>query len=253
MGFDTDNIAAQLDGLLPDRAQGGPFMPDRSRAAAEKAREMARRAAAAGVAKAKAAALAKQKRAAMAEAAAEAEGIPVQAGQTLRSARAAARRADEARAADEAQAALLASPPSVPDVADVPPAARGAVLRLQGTSRPELDALLRKLGLDLSVRLTKNDTANLLACLLTCSETQLKALRGQAKVPVVIKTVINRILEDADSGSMATVLTLWERVFGKAPLSDPGPAQADAGLPGILPGQPVSREAYVVIRDTLMK
>lgn len=128
----------------------------------------------------------------------------------------------------------------------------GKALQLQGTSRPEITKLLTSLNINLSVQLTKQDTANLLACLLTCNEAQLAALYSNKKIPIVIKTVIKRLQEDAKLGNIETVEKLWDRVFGKG--------QMQLNLPegqqlqtGIIPNVPVSREAYVVIRDTFIK
>lgn len=127
-----------------------------------------------------------------------------------------------------------------------------SALQLQGASRPEITKLLTSLNINLSVQLTKQDTANLLACLLTCNHSQLQALMTNKKVPVVIKTVIKRLIEDEKLGNIETIEKLWDRIFGKGPmqLSLPEGQQLQTG---IIPNQPVSREAYIVIRDTLMK
>lgn len=127
-----------------------------------------------------------------------------------------------------------------------------SALQLQGASRPEITKLLTSLNINLSVQLTKQDTANLLACLLTCNNSQLQALMTNKKVPVVIKTVIKRLIEDEKLGNIETIEKLWDRIFGKGPmqLSLPEGQQLQTG---IIPNQPVSREAYILIRDTLMK
>lgn len=127
-----------------------------------------------------------------------------------------------------------------------------SALRLQGTSRPEITKLLTSLNINLSIQLTKQDTANLLACLLTCNHSQLQALMTNKKVPVVIKTVIKRLIEDEKLGNIETIEKLWDRIFGKGPmqLSLPEGQQLQTG---IIPNQPVSREAYILIRDTLIK
>lgn len=128
----------------------------------------------------------------------------------------------------------------------------GEALRLQGTSRPEVTKLLTSLNINLSVRLTKNDTANLLACLLTCNEAQLMALYNNKKIPIAIKTVIKRLQEDAKLGNIDTIERLWDRVFGKGQMQYDLPQDQQLHT-GILPDTPVSREAYIIIRDTLMK
>ena len=126
------------------------------------------------------------------------------------------------------------------------------LLQLQGASRPEITKLLTSLNINLSVQLTKQDTANLLACLLTCNESQLQALMNNKKIPVVIKTVIKRLIEDMKLGNIETVEKLWDRIFGKGAMQLNLPEQAQLQT-GILPNVPISREAYIVIRDTLMK
>lgn len=128
----------------------------------------------------------------------------------------------------------------------------GQALQLQGTSRPEITKLLTSLNINLSVQLTKQDTANLLACLLTCNESQLHALMNNKKVPVVIKTVIKRLIEDMKLGNIDTVEKLWDRIFGKGQMQLNLPEQQQLQT-GILPNIPISREAYIVIRDTLIK
>lgn len=129
----------------------------------------------------------------------------------------------------------------------------GQALQLQGASRADITKLLTSLNINLSVRLTKSDTANLLACLLTCNESQLHALMNNKKIPVVIKTVIKRLLEDMKLGNIDTVERLWDRIFGKGAMQLDLPPQTSQLEQGILPNTPISREAYIVIRDTLIK
>ena len=127
-----------------------------------------------------------------------------------------------------------------------------SALQLQGASRPEITKLLTSLNINLSVQLTKQDTANLLACLLTCNHSQLQALMANKKVPVVIKTVIKRLIEDEKLGNIETIEKLWDRIFGKGlmQLSLPEGQQLQTG---IIPNVPVSREAYLIIRENLIK
>lgn len=126
------------------------------------------------------------------------------------------------------------------------------LLQLQGASRPEIVKLLTSLNINLSVQLSKQDTANLLACLLTCNESQLQALMNNKKIPVVIKTVIKRLIEDMKLGNTETIEKLWDRIFGKGQMQLNLPEQAQLQT-GILPNVPISREAYVIIRESLMK
>ena len=127
-----------------------------------------------------------------------------------------------------------------------------SALQLQGASRPEITKLLTSLNINLSVQLTKQDTANLLACLLTCNESQLQALMNNKKIPVVVKTVIKRLIEDMKLGNIETVEKLWDRIFGKGQMQLNLPEQQQLQT-GILPNVPVSREAYLIIRENLIK
>lgn len=130
-----------------------------------------------------------------------------------------------------------------------------AMQTLQGTNRPEMAKLFTALGINLSVRLSKTDTANLLACLMTCNETQLQALLSNDKMPLALKAIIRRIIFDAQNGQTDTIERLWDRLFGKGPMSlDATPISGGAPVAnGLIPDQPISREAYIIIRDTLMK
>lgn len=127
-----------------------------------------------------------------------------------------------------------------------------SALQIQGTTRPEITKLLTQLNINLSVQLTKQDTANLLACLLTCNESQLTALMNNKKVPVAIKIVIKRLLEDMKLGNMDTIDRLWDKIFGKGAMQLNLPEEQQLQT-GIIPNVPVSREAYILIRDTLIK
>src|SRR5574344_347808 len=127
-----------------------------------------------------------------------------------------------------------------------------SIMASQGTTRPEVVRLLTQLNVNMNLQLTKNDTANLLACLLTANENQLKAIYNNKKVPVAIKTVIKRILDDSKLGNIETVERIWDRVFGKAGMMLNLPEQTQQ-MTGIIPNTPISREAYIVIRDTLIK
>lgn len=123
-----------------------------------------------------------------------------------------------------------------------------------GTTKREVVKLLNSLNINLSLNLSQSDTYNLLSCLLTCNETQLYALLNNIKVPVAIKTVIKRLLEDAKLGNIDTIERLWDRIFGKtnkATLELPIGTQ-QIMTQGIIPNTVVSREAYTIIRDTII-
>jgi hypothetical protein len=133
----------------------------------------------------------------------------------------------------------------------MPPAQVRQVAALQGATREDVLKLLSSLNINLNLQLSKSDTANLLACLLTCNESQLDALERNRKVPVVIKTVIKRLKEDAKLGNIDTIERLWDRIFGKANMMLNLPSETTVN--GIIPDTPVSREAYMVIREAYLK
>ena len=58
--------------------------------------------------------------------------------------------------------------------------------------------------------------------------------------------------DDAKLGNIETVEKLWDRVFGKSQMQLNLPEQQQLQT-GIIPNVPVSREAYVIIRESLMK
>ena len=127
-----------------------------------------------------------------------------------------------------------------------------SILASQGTTKPEVVRLLTQLNVNLNLQLTKTDTANLLACLLTANENQLNAIYKNKKVPLAIKTVIKRMIDDSKLGNIETVEKLWDRIFGKTGMMLNLPEQTQQ-MTGIIPNTPVSREAYIVIRDTLLR
>lgn len=122
-----------------------------------------------------------------------------------------------------------------------------------GTTKRDVVKLLGSLNINLSLNLSQSDTYNLLGCLLTCNEAQLIALYNNKKIPLAIKAVIKRIMEDAKLGNIDTVEKLWDRIFGKvgkATLEIPSTQQVVTQ--GIIPNTIVSREAYTIIRDTII-
>ena len=127
-----------------------------------------------------------------------------------------------------------------------------ALYSLKGTTRPEISKLMTTLNVNLDMQLTRQDTANLLAALLTCNSSQLDALYNNKKVPIVIKTVIKRLKEDEKFGCLDTIEKIWDKLFGKGPLRLDLPQQAQVQT-GIIPDTPVSREAYILIREALIK
>lgn len=127
-----------------------------------------------------------------------------------------------------------------------------------GTTKRDVVKMLDTLGINLNMYLTRADTYNLLSCLLTCNEAQLDALYKNTKVPLAIKTVIKRLQEDSRLGNIETIEKLWDRIFGKADKAKielPTVVQQGTqiqGVQGIIPNTVVSREAYMIIRDTVI-
>lgn len=128
------------------------------------------------------------------------------------------------------------------------------------TSRYDVNKLLAQLNVNRDLQLSKRDTADLLASILTCNETQLQALISNPKIPVSIKTIIKRIQLDANLGNIETVEKLWDRLFGKQGLQDQTSISTQTlqtsnpdGSCAIIPNTPISREAYVILRETILK
>lgn len=128
------------------------------------------------------------------------------------------------------------------------PEISGGLAYLNGTTSVEIAKLMNDLGVNLDVQLTHNDTKNLLATLLTCNEHQLDALYSNKRIPLSIKTVIKALKNDSLIGRMDTVESLWNRLFG----SDTFRIQTGQESSSIVPNTPVSRETYVLIRETLL-
>lgn len=258
-----DKIAEQLNDLLPDRPKmPGLSNPDAAKMVEEEAVRIKARQDAKEVARIKY--LEKQKlrnlEAKQAERQALAEELgryELPAGQTIHQAKQIAEQKKKVEAIEAIEAQVV-QPLHPAELADNTPGKKTysnmvrQAIQMQGTTRPEVLKLLASLNINLNVQLSKQDTANLLACLLTCNEAQLAALYNNKKIPIVIKTVIKRLQEDAKLGNIETVEKLWDRVFGKNAMSLNLPEQTQLET-GILPNVPVSREAYIVIRDTLLK
>lgn len=163
------------------------------------------------------------------------------------------------RTQERQEQASLSAPIQAKAPARVPVVTQAAAAALQTTTRADVARMLTSLNINLNLQLTKADTANLMACLLTCNESQLAALARNPKVPIFVKTYIKRLQDDAKHGVTTTVDHLWDKLFGKEGLLlEPStPAAADpismVAAPGVIPGQPISREAYIILRDTLIK
>lgn len=138
--------------------------------------------------------------------------------------------------------------------------------------RDRASELLASLGLTSSgaAQMSRADLAAVLEVLLSADEDELRRLHDRPDTPTSLKTIIRRVLADMQSGSLKALQSLWDRLYGRAPLTAPDAASAVSPsspsspsqssqqalqdvLQGVLPQTPVSREAYIVIRDTLMR
>ena len=137
--------------------------------------------------------------------------------------------------------------------------------------RDRASALLTSLGLTSpdTAQMSRADLAAVLEVLLSADEASLRALHDRPDTPTSLKTIIRRVLADMQSGSLKALHSLWDRLYGRTPLTAPdtlsqsSPSQSPSSpsgqqalqdvLQGVLPQTPVSREAYIVIRDTLMR
>lgn len=161
--------------------------------------------------------------------------------------------------------------PAAPSFA---PAAREqrAISRRQREEQDRRDRaseLLASLGLTSpgTAQMSRADLAAVLEILLSADEASLRRLHDRPDTPTSLKTVIRRVLADMQSGSLKALHGLWDRLYGRTPLTaspaspagqQGSPAQQSGqllqdALQGVLPSSPVSREAYIVIRDTLMR
>ena len=66
----------------------------------------------------------------------------------------------------------------------------------------------------------------------------------KVKVAELIKANVDLDIE--------TIEKLWDRIFGKGPMQLNLPEQQQLQT-GIIPNVPISREAYVIIRESLIK
>lgn len=128
--------------------------------------------------------------------------------------------------------------------------------QFNSTTPLHVQKLMKKLNIDQTVQLSRTDMYNLLSTLMVCNENQLLALRDNKKVPIVVRTIIKALLVDMRAGNLETVEKLWDRVFGKPTQVTENTTTAqvsalDSILPGVT-GRPVSREAYVLIREQLL-
>ena len=163
-------------------------------------------------------------------------------------------------------------------------APRAATLA-QENLKPEVARLLASLNMNLDLSLNGRQTELLMSSLLACNEHQIAAILDNDKTPIAVKLMAKRLKDDLKAGSTTALTDLWDRLFGKGILDINGQAaeykrslsakqqtsQTVVNLGGntqvvngrvlngqdtnrllhdaALPDQPLSREAYQMIRD----
>lgn len=165
------------------------------------------------------------------------------------------------------------------------PLAQRAATLAQENLKPEVARLLASLNMNLDLSLNGRQTELLMTSLLACNEHQIAAILDNDKVPIAVKLMAKRLKEDLKAGSTTALEDLWDRIYGKGILDINGQAaeykrslsakqqtsQTVVNLGGntqvvngrvlngqdtnrllhdaALPDQPLSREAYKMIRD----
>lgn len=167
------------------------------------------------------------------------------------------RKAEFEQAELEAQDALErsqreATPVVTPEQAHVP---HPEEIEYLNTPLPKNTALLlKKLNIETKIQLTKAELNSVVSALMMCSEAQLTSIESNPKTPVVIRIIIKSLKMDLRLGSMEVVEKLWDRIFGKASQQVVHETQSGSILEGLIPGisgGPVSREAYILIRERI--
>lgn len=131
----------------------------------------------------------------------------------------------------------------------------GQYAHLNSTSSPYIQKLLHSLNIDETVKLSKTDLSDLLSTVMMMNEDQLNGMMKDKKIPVVIRILIRALYNDMRIGNLDTLDKLWDRIFGKPSqhqtVEDSRVSILSEVLPGVQNG-PVSREAYILIKDKLL-
>lgn len=173
------------------------------------------------------------------------------------------------------------------DEMDGQPLATRAATLAQENLKPEVARLLASLNMNVDLSLNGRQTELLMSTLLACNEHQIQAILDNDKVPMSVKLMAKRLKDDLKAGSTTALEGLWDRIFGKGILDINGQAaeyrrslsagsksqpasQTVVNLGGntqivngrvvhedtnrllhdaALPDQPLSREAYQLIRQ----
>lgn len=131
----------------------------------------------------------------------------------------------------------------------------GQYAHLNSTTSPYIQNLLKRMNIDETVKLTKTDLSDLLSTVMMMNEDQLNEMMKNKKIPVVIRILIRALYNDMRIGNLETLDKLWDRIFGKPTTHQTVEDNRSTVLSEILPGVtkgPVSREAYILIKDKLL-
>ena len=208
----------------------------------------------------------------------------------------AAAEADVASLQAASEALSLSTAAIVRSAMEGQPLASRAATLVQDNLNPAVARLLASLNMNLDLQLNGKQTEALMAALLTCNENQLRAIHNNPRVPIAVKIMARRLMDDVKAGSTTQLESLWDRIFGKGILDYDGQAakykrsttaslaksmQQQPASPSStttinidqrsvtldpsrplsgeeanrllrdasLPDQPLSREAYLMIRD----
>lgn len=208
----------------------------------------------------------------------------------------AAAEADVASLQAASEALSLSTAAIVRSAMEGQPLASRAATLVQDNLNPAVARLLASLNMNLDLQLNGKQTEALMAALLTCNENQLRAIHANPKVPIAVKIMARRLMDDVKAGSTTQLESLWDRIFGKGILDYDGQAakykrsttaslakslQQQPSQPAgnttinidqrsvtldpsrplsgeeanrllrdaAMPDQPLSREAYLMIRD----
>lgn len=138
-------------------------------------------------------------------------------------------------------------------IASYRPKNLSGVKRMVRETTPVSNPLGEFLGEGFKEGLTRTEMYRLVSAVMAGTEEQLETLLSSKNVPVVIKTIVRRVLDDSRTGDIEAVEKLWDRIFGKTMPAPPQGVQADASQAAAPAGEVLSRESYVYIRDTLLR
>ena len=136
----------------------------------------------------------------------------------------AAAEADVASLQAASEALSLSTAAIVRSAMEGQPLASRAATLVQDNLNPAVARLRASLNMNLDLQLNGKQTEALMAALLTCNENQLRAIHGNPKVPIAVKIMARRLMDDVKAGSTTQLESLWDRIFGKGILDYEGQA-----------------------------